>query len=128
VVQLLMKTALLAAALTLFVCLNVRAQDPAAAGLLLQKMLLAETSKDYGSFAADGTDQLKAALTATQFDAVANLMNPRLLAGYVTTFLGDLNQRGFEVYLYRLRFKDGGDDVLATLSVKDAKVGGIYFK
>ena len=54
-------------------------------------------------------------------------MNARFTGGYDSSFLGELNQKGFEVYLYRLRFKDGGDDMLATPSLKDGKVGGSFF-
>ena len=106
---------------------TLRAQDPAQADALFKKMLAAEEAKDYDAFIADGTDQLKAALSKSQFDAVCNLMNGRFKGGYDSSPLGELNQKGFEVHLYRLRFKDGGDDVLATLSVKNGKVGGIFF-
>ena len=54
-------------------------------------------------------------------------MNKRTSGGYDITFLGELNQHGYQVFLYRLRFKDGGDDILGTMSLKDDKVGGIYF-
>ena len=68
-----------------------------------------------------------AALTKTQFDASSDIIKPKLDGGYEMTSLGELNQRGFEVYLYRLRFKNGSDDMLGTLSLKDGKVAGIYF-
>ena len=104
-----------------------RAEDPAAAEAMIKKLLKAQTAKNYGDFVADGTDQLKAALTKTQFEASSDLMLARTKDGYDLTPLGSLNQHGYEVYLYRLRFKKG-DDMLATLSLKDGKVGGIYFK
>lgn len=104
------------------------AQDQAKADDLFKTLLAAQAAKDYDAFVADGTDQLKAALTKTQFDASSNLMNARFKGGYDSSSLGELNQKGYEVYLYRLRFKDGGDDMLATLSVKDGKVGGIWFR
>ena len=88
----------------------------------------AQVHKDYDAFIANGTLELKAALTKTQFDATSDLMNPRLKGGYEINPLGELNQRGFQVYLYRLRFKDGGDDILGTMSLKDGQVAGIYFK
>ena len=122
-----MKTLLLVAAFTSFFCLTLRADDPAAADAIFKKLLAAQTSKDYDAFVADGTEQLRAALTKTQFEASSNILNARFKGGYDSTFLGEMNQKGFEVYLYRLRFKDGGDDMLATLSLKDGKVGGIWF-
>jgi hypothetical protein len=107
---------------------TLRAADNAQAEKIFKKLLAAQTAKDYDAFVTDADDRLKAALTKTQFDAASNVMNQRTSGGYDPTFLGELNQRGYQVFLYRLRFKDGGDDILGTMSLKDDKVGGIYFK
>ena len=122
-----MKIKLLVVAFVLSAAFNLRADDPAVADVVFKKLLAAQAAKDYDAFIADGTDQLKAALSKTQFEASSNIMNARFKGGYDTVYLGELNQKGFEVYLYRLRFKDGGDDMLGTLSLKDGKVGGIFF-
>jgi hypothetical protein len=37
-----------------------------------------------------------------------------------------LNQQGYTVYLWKLEFKDGKDDVLVTMAVRDGKVGGFW--
>ena len=94
----------------------------------LHQLVDAEADKDYASFVANGTTQLKAALTKTQFEASSDLLAPRLKAGCDIDALGELNQHGFQVYLYRLRCKDKGDDILATMTLKDSQVAGIYFK
>jgi len=97
------------------------------AGQIFQKLLQAQKERDYAAFIADADDQVKAALSQTQFEASSNILNKRFAGGYDVKFLGALNQRGYQVFLYRLRCKDGGDDLLGTLSIKDGKVGGIYF-
>jgi len=102
--------------------------DQAAADLQFHKLLDAQTHKDYDAFVANGTLQLKAALTKTQFDASSDLMIGRLKGGCDIDSLGELNQKGYQVYLYRLRFKVGGDDMLGTLTLKNGQVAGIYFK
>ncbi|HEY3931874.1 MAG TPA: hypothetical protein VGM58_05835 [Verrucomicrobiae bacterium] len=107
---------------------TLHAADNAQAEKIFKSLLAAQTAKDYDAFVADADDNLKAALTKTQFDASSNIMIKRTSGGYDTTFLGELNQRGYQVFLYRLRFEDGGDDILGTMSLKDDKVGGIYFK
>jgi hypothetical protein len=104
------------------------ATDSTQAEKIFKSLIAAQTAKDYDAFVADADDNLKAALTKTQFDASSNLMIKRTNGGYDTTFLGELNQHGYQVFLYRLRFKDGGDDILSTMSLKDDKVGGIFFK
>jgi hypothetical protein len=39
-----------------------------------------------------------------------------------------MKKEGYRVYLWSLHFKDGGDDVLVTWSVKNGKAGGFYLK
>ncbi len=104
------------------------AADNAQAEKIFKNLLAAQTAKDYNAFIADADERVKAALTKTQFEAASDLIIKRTSGGYETTFLGELNQHGYQVFLYRLRFKDGGDDMLATMSLQDDKVGGIYFK
>ena len=113
---------------TVSCCLGLRAQDTTKADETFHKLLAAQETRNYDAFVADGTDQLKAALGKGQFEAACNVVDARLKVGYDVTLLGELNQKGYEVYLYRLRFKDSGDDMLGTLSLKEGKVGGIFFK
>lgn len=116
----------------LALCAGVAHAQPAAAAqlsadLLFHQLLDAQATKNYDAFVAHGTTQLKAALTKTQFDASSDLMITRLEGGCDIDPLGELNQKGMEVYLYRLRFKDGGDDMLSTMALKNGQVAGIYF-
>ena len=99
-------------------------QDALAAS---NKLLAAIAAGDYAAFVADGDAAFKG-LKKEQFDAVAAQLGPRFQSGYEATYLGELNQRGYQVTLWRLRFKAGGDDALATLSLKDGKVGGYWIK
>jgi hypothetical protein len=104
------------------------AADVAQAEKIFKRLIAAQMAKDYDAFVADADDNVKAALTKTQFEASSNLMIKRTSEGYDLTSLGELNQHGYQVFLYRLRFKDGSDDMLGTMSLKDDKVSGIYFK
>jgi hypothetical protein len=62
------------------------------------------------------------------FNAQKKRRRSKLKAGYDLAYLGDLNQRGYQVTLWRIRFKSGGDDLLATLSMRDGKVGGYWIQ
>jgi len=90
------------------------------------KLLSAIQNSDYDGFVADGTEAFHG-LTKPQFDAVCKALGPKLKTAHVT-YLGELNQHGFRVTLWKLSFSGGGDDLLATLSVKDGKVGGFWIK
>lgn len=88
--------------------------------------MAATISDDHDAFVAECDATMKAALTPTQLTQVSQSVGSRLKAGYEANYMGELKQRGFQVYLWQIRFKDGGDDLLATMSVKDGKVGGFY--
>jgi hypothetical protein len=101
------------------------ATDPTEPGRsTLDKLLKAVESNDYDNFVADGTDVFKAALTKPMLQGVSGQLAPRLKQGYACTYLGELKQQGCRVLLWKLTFKDGGDDTLATLALKDTAVAG----
>jgi len=91
------------------------------------KLLTAVEKADYESFVADGEAAFKR-LPKPQFEAAVAQLAPRLKGGYEAIYLGELKQHGYRVTLWKLSFKDGGDDALATLSMKDGKVGGFWIK
>jgi hypothetical protein len=62
------------------------------------------------------------------FEGVSTLLSPRMKKGYDTAYLGQLKQQGCQVYLWKLVFKDGGDDTLAKLVLKDGKVAGFWLQ
>jgi hypothetical protein len=85
-------------------------------------------ANDYASFVADGTAEVKALLTKQMMEGVSAQMAPRMKKGYDATFLGELKQQGCQVYLWKLAYKDDGDDTLAKLSLKDGKVAGFLLQ
>ena len=80
-------------------------------------------SNNRGRFIAESDTTTNAALTKRMLARVSKELEPRAKQGYDAQYLGELNQNGYKVHLWRLRFKDGGDDALATLGVKDGKAG-----
>lgn len=80
----------------------------------------------YSSFLTVVDDDFKVALTKDNFEGVVKQLGPRLKAGYEPSYLGVLDQHGYKVYLWKLVFKDKGDDMLSQLSIKEDKVGGFF--
>jgi|ERR1051326_3910235 hypothetical protein len=103
------------------------AEPPADAKAACTKLLSAIGSGDYAAFVADG-DAAFSALEKERFDSVVAQLSPRLKAGHEVTYLGELKQQGYQVTLWKLSFRDGSDDALATLSLKNGKVGGFWIK
>jgi hypothetical protein len=91
------------------------------------KLLSAIVADDYNAFISDGEPAFKA-LKKEAFDSVVMQLSLRFKTGYEAIYLGELKQKGYQVTLWKLSFKDGGDDMLATLSLKEKKVGGFWIK
>jgi len=101
------------------------AQAPPQIETTMRNMLAAVQAKSLRDFVAAGDASLKAGMTQRMLDGMSVELAPRLNQGYTATFLGTLNQEGYTVYLWKLAFKDGKDDLLLTMAVKDGKVGGL---
>ena len=95
---------------------------------ILKKLLGALEVNDYDSFVADGNAAFKIGLTKQMLEGVSIQLSPRMKKGYDTTYLGQLKQQGGQVYLWKLVYKDGGDDTLAKLVLKDGKVAGFWLQ
>lgn len=123
-----MKITTLVCVLVLGVLGLARAADPSAeAKAASDKLIAAIAAADHAAFVADGDAAFKG-LKKEVFDAVAAQLVPRFRAGYEVAYLGEMKQQGYQVTLWKLSFKDGGDDALATLSMKDGKVGGYWIR
>ena len=130
-----MKTKILFLSLALMVAgcdklsrLNQSAEPDQMTQTLFKNLMAATVSNDYDGFMAHCNDSMKATLTKPMLEIVSQEIEVRAKEGYNAQYLGDLNQLGYKVYLWRLRFKDGGDDALATLSVVNGKAGGFLLR
>ena len=107
-----------------------QAATPAGGGedqAVVQQLLDAVAKNDYESFTADGTADF-AAIDQAQFVQVSESLAPRLQKGYSVEYLGNLQQQGLDISVWKVSFQDGGDDLLATLNVQDGQVGGFYLR
>jgi hypothetical protein len=95
---------------------------------ILKRLLGAVEASDYESFVANGNAAFKAGITKQMFEGVSIQLSSRMKKGYDTTYLGQLKQQGCQVYLWKLVFKDAGDDTLAKLVLKDGRVAGFWLQ
>ncbi len=94
----------------------------------LTQLLNALAQHNYQEFLADATEEFKAGVPEPQFRLVADQLSPRLKDGYQTHYIALLNQQGHEVHLWKISFKDQGDDHLAKLAMKDGKMAGFWIQ
>lgn len=104
------------------------AQAPQEIETTMKNMLAATQSKSLQDFVAGGDEAFKGTMSQPMLDSFNAQFAPRLNQGYVANYLARLNQGGYQIYLWKLEFKDGGDDRLVTMVVKDGKVSGFFLR
>ncbi len=100
-------------------------QQPEAA---TKSMLAAIQANSLADFNALGDQSVQSAMTQQILDKMSELLGPRLKQGYSVVGMGSLKKEGAVVFIWKLEFKDGGDDVLVTMAVKEGKVAGFYLR
>lgn len=103
-------------------------QAPPAMETTFKNMLAALQSGSLADFVASGDAAFRSGMNQAMLDSVRSKMAPRMSGGYTSMFLGTLVQEGYTIYLWKLSFKDGLDDRLITMAVKDGKVAGFFLR
>lgn len=87
-------------------------------------LLAATVADNFEQFVSVGDERFKSGLKPEVFHHVSRGLAPRLQKGVTPTFLGELRQSCYMASLWRLRFNDGGDDLLFRMAVAGDKVVG----
>ena len=107
--------------------LNAATDGPSTEGTV-NTLLAAIATNNYDALVANAAPALKTRITKETFTQVSTQLSPRLKKGYKLQYLGSLKQQGVEVFLWKIIYKDGGDDMLARLVVQEGKVAGFWFQ
>jgi len=91
-------------------------------------MVTAIIESNRADFVTNATSELQESLTEADFAAVVEQIAPVLKQGFKTRYLGQMKQQGFDVYIWVVSIRGEEDEMLATLSMKDGKVGGFYLE
>jgi hypothetical protein len=124
----LMKRQIICFMLIMLASSAVFAQAPGNAETTMKSMISAILANSLPDFVAQGDQAFQEGMTKEMLASINQSLGSRLRQGYTTTFLTRLNQQGFAVYTWKMEFKDGNDDVLVFLALKDGKVGGFWLR
>jgi hypothetical protein len=94
----------------------------------LTDLLSAIQANDRDTFLAQATEAMKKGMTSQLMDKVSREFGSRFAKGYQAQYLCRLNQKGLRVYLWKITFKAGGDDLVARLAMDDGKVAGFFLE
>ena len=102
------------------------ARLPRALNTLLETAI---ATNNYNALIANAAPALKTRITKETFTQVSTQLSPRLKKGYKLQYLGSLRQQEVEVFLWKIIYQDGGDDLLvARLVIQENKVAGFWFQ
>jgi hypothetical protein len=90
-------------------------------------LLTAIATSNYDAFIANGTPSLKTIITKETFRQASAGLSPRLKKGYELQYLGSFKHQGVETFLWKIIYKDGGDDMLSELELQNDKVAFFWF-
>jgi hypothetical protein len=107
--------------------LNAATDGPSTEGTV-NTLLAAIATNNYDALVANAAPALKTRITREAFTQVSTQLSPRLKKGYKLQYLGSLKQQGVEIFLWKITYKDGGDDLLARLVIQEDKVAGFWFQ
>ena len=87
-------------------------------------LLAATAANNYDQFVSVADDAFRSSITPVAFESISQSLAPRMQRGWTPTYLGQFQQSGGQVSLWRLAFADGGDDRLARMSMSQERVNG----
>lgn len=120
--------AALLTAVALHLVHNAQTRSTSQADVTVQRcfdtLLAATAANDYDQFVSVADDTFRRRLTPVAFQSISQGLAPRLQGGWTPTYLGQLQQSGAQVSLWRLAFADGGDDRLVRISMSRDRVNG----
>lgn len=99
-----------------------------AATAIAGNMVTSIQSNDLSVFVKDANDQFKSAMNKGLLASVNSQFGKRMAGGYEMIYIGELHQQEARVYLWKLTFKDGKDDTLVKMVIKDGKVAGFWLQ
>lgn len=92
------------------------------------RLLEAIKGKDRDAFVANATDAVKEGTSQETMDAFDKNLGSRLKKGFQATYLCELNIMEYKIYLWKMTFTDGGDDMVIRLAFKDGKLAGFFLQ
>jgi len=106
--------------------LNAATGHPSTQGTV-NTLLTAIATDNYAAFVANAIPSLKTIITQETFRQASARLSPRLKKGYELQYLGSFKNHGVETFLWKIVYRDGGDDMLAELELQSDKVAFFWF-
>lgn len=84
---------------------------------------------DYKGFISNGTEEFKKGITPKMFADVSKQVLNRFKIGHEENYLTSLKKGGHTIYVWKITFKDKGDDIIANMVLdKGDKISGFWLQ
>ncbi len=87
-------------------------------------MTAALSTADYEAFISGLGEGARERVTRERFEQMFEPYIARFKGGFESAYLTQLRQEGCEVHVWKVTFRDGGDDYLIKLALENGKVAG----
>lgn len=91
----------------------------------INSVLIGIRNNDYKSFSAFAKPEFLNLIPADKLASYHEQLGVRLKGGAQLRYAGKMRQRDMPMYLYVIKFGDGGDDRLVILTLHDLQVSGM---
>ena len=92
----------------------------------INSVLIGLRDGNYDTFTKFASPEFKQQIPLKTFTEMSERFSRRLKGGAELIYAGKMRRLDLPVYLYVIKFKDGGDDHLALVSVHDLEVAGLF--
>ncbi len=125
-----MKTTLLTVITLITATLGTLAEEaPKDESLILGTLLEATQDNDLAKFESVCNGAMKTAMTPDTLKEVSAQISPLMKGGYKKNYMGVLDRGDVKTYYWKIDYdKEGVQDMLAELSIKDGKVAGFFVR
>jgi hypothetical protein len=101
--------------------------EPAALTRRVKKMLMALQTNDCTSFTEEASDGFKRVIEQL-FQDSHQRHSARMNLGYECVYLGTVRRVGCQTHLWKLVYRDGGDDDLIHVVLEAERVNAFWFQ
>ena len=85
-------------------------------------------NNDYQSFISNSTNEFSDTLKKPQFTDVSWTFGKNLAAGYTKDYQGKYQQKGLDIHLYKISYKNGAPENLYKMVMQGDKLAGFWIQ
>jgi len=92
------------------------------------EMLSAVQADNYDAFMAKKSEEFRKAIPKDNFQNISASLSARLKTQHELIYFGSFKREGHEIFLWKISYKDNGNDNLIMIAFRNRDVSGFWFR